>query len=39
VGCIIRKGLGFFAPIGQREFDRAPIGSKIEKAKIKRMKK
>jgi [NiFe] hydrogenase diaphorase moiety small subunit len=39
VGCIIRKGLGFFAPIGQREFDRAPIGSIIEKAKLKRGQK
>jgi hypothetical protein len=39
VGCIIRKGLGFFAPIGQREFDHDPIGSTIEKAKLKREKK
>ncbi len=27
VGCIIRKGEGFFAPIGERQFDHAPIGS------------
>lgn len=39
VGCIIRKGLGFFAPIGQREFDRAPIGSSIERAEVTRGKK
>lgn len=39
VGCIIRKGLGFFTPIGQREFDHEPIGSNIEKAKLKRGKK
>ena len=30
VGCIIQKGRGFFAPIGQRQFDRAPIGAEIE---------
>ncbi|MDJ0992685.1 MAG: 2Fe-2S iron-sulfur cluster-binding protein [Dinoroseobacter sp.] len=32
VGCIIRKREGFSTPIGGREFDRAPIGSKIEDA-------
>ena len=25
VGCIIQKGKGFFAPIGQRQFDHKPI--------------
>jgi [NiFe] hydrogenase diaphorase moiety small subunit len=30
VGCIIQKGRGFFAPIGEREYDKAPIGSEIE---------
>ncbi len=28
VGCIIQKGRGFFAPIGQREFDQHPIGGR-----------
>ena len=28
VGCIIQKGKGFFAPIGERQFDKAPIGSR-----------
>ncbi|MDJ0860010.1 MAG: 2Fe-2S iron-sulfur cluster-binding protein [Dinoroseobacter sp.] len=32
VGCIIRKREGFSTPIGAREFDHAPIGSKIEDA-------
>ena len=32
VGCIIQKRKGFFAPIGKREFDNAPIGSSIEKS-------
>lgn len=31
VGAILRKGIGFAKPIGQRKFDRAPIGSDIEK--------
>ncbi|MCP3666606.1 MAG: 2Fe-2S iron-sulfur cluster binding domain-containing protein [Gammaproteobacteria bacterium] len=31
VGCIIQKGKGFFAPIGERQFDTKPIGSEIEK--------
>jgi [NiFe] hydrogenase diaphorase moiety small subunit len=35
VGCIIRKGLGFFAPIGRRPFDDAPVGSDIESARSK----
>jgi len=39
VGCIIRKGLGFFAPIGQRQFDNDSIGSEIEKSRFKREKK
>ncbi len=26
VGCIIQKKRGFFAPIGEREFDKSPIG-------------
>ncbi len=26
VGCIIQKEKGFFAPIGEREFDKSPIG-------------
>lgn len=30
VGCIIQKGQGFFASIGEREYDKAPIGSEIE---------
>ncbi len=30
VGCIIRKREGFFAPIGDREFDQEPIGATIE---------
>jgi [NiFe] hydrogenase diaphorase moiety small subunit len=33
VGCIIQKGKGFFAPIGERQFDRAPIGSNIAHAR------
>ncbi len=38
VGCIIRKGLGFFTPVGQREYDRAPIGSDIENPELRREK-
>jgi [NiFe] hydrogenase diaphorase moiety small subunit len=30
VGCIIRKGEGFFAPVGERQFDQHQIGSEIE---------
>jgi len=30
VGCIIQKDRGFFAPIGERQFDIAPIGSQTE---------
>lgn len=30
VGCIIRKHEGFFAPIGERQFDGQPIGTEIE---------
>ena len=30
VGCIIRKRDGYFAPIGERQFDRRPIGARIE---------
>lgn len=33
VGCIIQKRLGFFSPIGERQFDLAPIGSDIEDRK------
>ncbi len=33
VGCIIKKGRGFFAPIGEREFDHCPIGAKIDRDK------
>ena len=36
VGCIIRKGFGFYAPIGQRQFDNVPIGSDIENPELKR---
>ena len=31
VGAIIKKGQGFHVPIGERKFDRKPIGSEIEK--------
>lgn len=31
VGCIIRKRVGFAIPIGEREFDKGPIGDEIEK--------
>lgn len=30
VGCLIRKGEGFFKPIGERQYDNKPIGSEIE---------
>lgn len=30
VGCIIRKGEGFYAPVGQRAFDTHKIGADIE---------
>ncbi len=30
VGCLIRKGEGFFNPIGKRKYDPEPIGSNIE---------
>jgi [NiFe] hydrogenase diaphorase moiety small subunit len=30
VGCIIRKGVGFAIPIGEREFDKGLIGYEIE---------
>ncbi len=33
VGCIIRKREGFTAPVGERPFDREPIGSEIERRK------
>ena len=33
VGCIIQKGRGFFAPIGERQFDNAPIGSQMKPRK------
>ncbi len=31
VGAILRKETGFALPIGKRKYDRAPIGSDIEK--------
>lgn len=34
VGCIIRKKEGFFAPVGEREFDQNRIGSEIESKRI-----
>ena len=33
VGCIIQKGRGFFAPIGERKFDKTQIGADIETRK------
>ena len=33
VGAIVRKRVGFAAPVGQRAYDCAPIGSEIEAAK------
>jgi len=33
VGCIIRKGIGFSTPIGEREFDTGLIGHEIEEKK------
>jgi [NiFe] hydrogenase diaphorase moiety small subunit len=33
VGSILRKEVGFVVPIGKRKYDKAPIGSDIEKAK------
>ncbi|MDH5510932.1 MAG: 2Fe-2S iron-sulfur cluster-binding protein [Nitrospinota bacterium] len=33
VGCIIRKRLGFFSPIGRRLFDMTPPGTAIQKRK------
>ena len=30
VGCIIRKGEGFFAPVGERKYDQSKIGSAID---------
>lgn len=33
VGCIIRKGVGFATPIGEREFDHGVIGQEIEGTK------
>lgn len=33
VGCIIRKGEGFFAPVGLRQFDGEKIGTDIEQHK------
>lgn len=31
VGCILRKGVGFATPIGEREFDKGLIGYEIER--------
>jgi [NiFe] hydrogenase diaphorase moiety small subunit len=39
VGCIIRRGLGFYQPIGQRKYDNAPIGSEIENTRSGRGKR
>jgi [NiFe] hydrogenase diaphorase moiety small subunit len=33
VGCIIRKGEGFYAPVGKREYDNTKIGAEIESSK------
>jgi len=33
VGCILRKRVGFAVPVGQRKYDRQPIGSEIESHK------
>lgn len=33
VGAIIRKGKGFAVPVGERKYDRQPIGSDVEAAK------
>jgi [NiFe] hydrogenase diaphorase moiety small subunit len=30
VGCIIKKRVGFAVPVGQRLYDKKPIGSEIE---------
>jgi len=30
VGCIVRKEVGYRVPIGQRKFDKKPIGSELE---------
>jgi len=30
VGCIIRKGEGFFSPVGERQYDQHKIGAEIE---------
>jgi [NiFe] hydrogenase diaphorase moiety small subunit len=34
VGCIVKKRVGFSVPIGQRLYDRKPIGSEIESRKV-----
>jgi hypothetical protein len=31
VGAILKKKTGFAVPIGRRKFDKAPIGSDVEK--------
>lgn len=36
VGAIIRKEIGFRVPIGERKYDKAPIGSEMEDVKINR---
>jgi [NiFe] hydrogenase diaphorase moiety small subunit len=33
VGCIVKKRVGFAVPIGQRLYDKKPIGSEIESRK------
>ena len=30
VGAILKKERGYYSPIGERKFDKAPIGSEIE---------
>jgi [NiFe] hydrogenase diaphorase moiety small subunit len=34
VGCVIRKREGFFAPVGERQYDQQPIGADIDKKRI-----
>jgi [NiFe] hydrogenase diaphorase moiety small subunit len=33
VGAIIKKEIGFIVPIGERKYDKEPIGSDIEEIK------
>jgi [NiFe] hydrogenase diaphorase moiety small subunit len=34
VGAILRKGVGFAVPVGERDYDHAPIGSDVEAASV-----